>query len=253
MTKFTDRYLINFDVLYDLRATAMAVLNPKLAEKVINDARYRARISDNLRGIWGDFPQNKWETALRELTPEQIIEHPYLTHVLAHLKQHASDIHAARESMPEGHEQYMSVTINTYPMRFSTEVREALVGMLKRHIGIDDVGTTYLTPEHTTPLQLKNNYDKYFLYSLNQWLPLHIEKLNDTPCPTCELNIPSLNHTPGVMDDAVRMGFAAHQQNQYLNGTAVVATLDAIVYSAMPIPTDKTDVKSPHPTGGETE
>lgn len=245
MSKFTDRYLVNFDTLYDLRATAMAVLNPKLADKVINDARYRTRISDKLNDIWHDFPQNKWQTAMDALTPEQIVSFPYLTHLLAHLKKHASDINAARDGMPAEHQQRMSVTVNTYPLRMAGDARDVLVKMLRKHIGIDEIYVVHLSPEHTTPLQLKTNYDKYFLYSLNQWLPMHIGKLNDTPCPTCELIIPALNNTPGEMDDAVRTGYSVFHQNQYLNGTAVVGMVDTVVYSAMPIPKERT----PHPDG----
>lgn len=168
--KFTSRYLVDINTLFDTRLSAVAIHDKSLIEKLNFDV-YRRRISEvwvKKLGItdWNKVANNSDLRVLKAARP---------TSFLYELRRH---VHLRRlEVLLSSPKDIPRVSVNVYPFVLSSEEMGEFMKMFKQCFENIDVDICSYSPEELTPEYLMSCWDHVYLYDWYKWIELNGKKL----------------------------------------------------------------------------
>lgn len=215
-----ERILVDFDCLYDVRLAALASVDEDCAARLAVNKEYINRFTDDIIGLSKLSPlkAKAYEEALVSKNMDSLFKFLRPTGIVDRIRTLVLETKRTRDSEPVSQTIELIVNLKGYHLK-SDEVSE-LREVLKSIICTDTVEFIDSSTEQLTPVQLKNHYRSYVLYSFDEWIKAHIDVLKLKPMASVSLypaaisatgdeeDITFLKH--GMAQDSVRELFASH-------------------------------------------
>ncbi len=198
MAELHQNLYLDLDTLIDTRFGLLYQRFPKAFRKL--DVHEFCTRNHNRLWEFANCDEKTWDKqwSLRDMAT---IESSKPTNLLIGLKEIIVARYSQGKTSPV-HEP-MTITVNTYPYRFSKEALDEIKQAVREWTFDDiDIHTVYLAPAMLTPDTIKTNYQSLFIHDWVSWMVEHRDALKECKIPTVIFHVPTYIHdnSPALME-----------------------------------------------------
>lgn len=234
------RLLIELDAILDTRLACLAIVNPSTAKKLVKDAKYYDRVSDEFHLLDETLDILAYRKLYSSRTADVLPgSRPTALNLL--LTEHIRDLEM-RLNRKDPDITSLAIDINIHPYQLTDEELYVMIPAIKELLGIT-VTCEYvkIPPDKlTTEFIRDNNWSVIYLYNFMEWDEAYLSKLTHPPkgVPGVTMFIPELVKQVSDLDtDATIMPNTGRRLKPYnalsilLSETINIEPLDAKLFS----------------------
>lgn len=167
---------LELDALFDTRLGVVDIIDPKIAEQLVNHPDYVKRVCDDFSLIIPEWDNARYQQAYKE-RDTRVLKHSRLSNAI-YLLKHDIDI-SFRELAKTPWIERVVIYLNVHPYRLTDVEKEHIYICLRDIIGYG-VGLVIVDQDYKTLSYdyIEKHYSAMILYNLLEWISVNSDNLD---------------------------------------------------------------------------